>query len=372
MKAGLSVGIIGAGPGGFALGILLARAGFHGTSDTSIRAGRDASCIFLGAGRATPVTELDGCWLDGLERLDPALRAIATTRTDFSLDSIKPMREPFNQRRRECAEHTDAQGVQIVDDTVAAESGSVRSAYLLAAAERPAPAVVYCHAGGFALGNLDTDHRQCVELARRGAARWCRSTTGWPRSTRIRPPSTTRVAVLRWVAANATELDVDAARLAVAGSSAGATLAACLAHGAADGSLPTVVFQLLHQPVLDDRETASKAEFCTSPGFRQRGGGSDVALLPGPRRWISGRRARAAKPIASPATRFDHVRGDRSLSRRSGRLCAAAASRRGFHRATRISAHLPWLRLAAAGLVGLRAVIRPAGSSAAARVWHGA
>ena len=64
-----------------------------------------------------------------------------------------------------------------------------------------------------------------------------------------------------------TELGVDPPRLAVGGSSAGATLAACLAHGTADGSLPAVAFQLLHQPVLDDRETASKAEFCTSPAF---------------------------------------------------------------------------------------------------------
>jgi acetyl esterase len=70
-----------------------------------------------------------------------------------------------------------------------------------------------------------------------------------------------------WVATNATELDVDAARLAVAGSSAGAALAACLAHGAADKWLPPIVFQLLHQPVLDDRATASKAEFRTSPAF---------------------------------------------------------------------------------------------------------
>jgi acetyl esterase/lipase len=73
--------------------------------------------------------------------------------------------------------------------------------------------------------------------------------------------------VLKWVAANATELGVDAGRLAVAGSSAGATLAACMAHGAAEGSLPPVVFQLLHQPVLDDRATGSKAEFRTSPAF---------------------------------------------------------------------------------------------------------
>ena len=69
------------------------------------------------------------------------------------------------------------------------------------------------------------------------------------------------------VAANATGLGIDAARIAVAGSSAGAALAAGLAHRAADGSLPPIVFQLLHQPVLDDRATASKAEFATSPAF---------------------------------------------------------------------------------------------------------
>ena len=120
----------------------------------------------------------------------------------------------------------------------------------------PAPVVVYCHAGGFALGNLDTDHRQCVELARRGR---CTVVSVDYRLAPEHPyPAALddAIAVLRWVAANATELGVDAARLAVAGSSAGGALAACLAHGAADGSLPPVVFQLLHQPVLDDRATA--------------------------------------------------------------------------------------------------------------------
>ncbi len=106
--------------------------------------------------------------LDGFGRLHPALRAVATTRTDFSLDAVQLMREPFNQRRREAAEQTDSQGVRIVDDTVAAGSGSVAVRIYRGAEADPAPAVVYCHAGGFALGNLDTDHRQCVELARRG------------------------------------------------------------------------------------------------------------------------------------------------------------------------------------------------------------
>jgi len=201
--------------------------------------------------------------LDGFERLDPALRAVATTRTDFSLASIQLMREPFNARRGEAAEQTDAQGVQIVEDTVATEAGAV-PVRIYRGGE---PVIVYCHAGGFALGNLDTAHRQCVELAHRGR---CTVVSVDYRLTPENPyPAALddAVAVLRWVAADATGLGVDPARLAVAGSSAGATLAACLAQGAAGGSLPAIVFQLLHQPVLDDRGTASKAEFRTSPSF---------------------------------------------------------------------------------------------------------
>jgi acetyl esterase len=206
--------------------------------------------------------------LDGAERLDPVLRAIATTRTDFSPESIRLIREPFNQRRRETAENTDAPGVQITEDNVAVESGSgsvpVR---IYRGGQSPAPTVVYCHAGGFALGNLDTDHRQCVELARRVRCTVVsvdyRLAPEHPYPAALDDAS----AVLSWAAANATDLGIDAARLAVAGSSAGAALAACLAHRAADKALPSVVFQMLHQPVLDDRTTVSKAEFWTSPAF---------------------------------------------------------------------------------------------------------
>ncbi len=204
--------------------------------------------------------------LDGADRLDPVLRAIATTRTDFSPAAIQLMREPFNQRRREAAEQTDARGVRIDDDTAPSESGGV-PVRIYRGGPSPAPVLVYCHAGGFTLGNLDTDHRQCVELAHRGRCTVVsvdyRLAPEHPYPAAFEDAS----AVLRWVATNATELDVDAARLAVAGSSAGATLAACLAHGATDESLPPVVFQLLHQPVLDDRATTSKAEFRTSPAF---------------------------------------------------------------------------------------------------------
>ncbi|MGA8249541.1 MAG: alpha/beta hydrolase [Mycobacterium sp.] len=214
-----------------------------------------------------PADSMSGCSaLDGAERLDPVLRAVATTRTDFSLESIQAIRAPFNQRRRETAEETDASGVHMNEDTVLSESGGV-PVRIYRGGGSPAPAVVYCHAGGFALGNLDTDHRQCLELARR--ARCTVVSVDYRLAPEHRYPAalSDAAAVLNWVAANATELGVDAGRLAVAGSSAGGALAACMAHGAADGSLPPVVFQLLHQPVLDDRATGSKTEFRTSPAF---------------------------------------------------------------------------------------------------------
>jgi acetyl esterase len=204
--------------------------------------------------------------LDAVDRLDPALRAVATTRTDFSPDSILSIRASMNERRRLAAQHETAPGAVRVVDTVADADRRV-PVRVYRGGLTPSPAVIYCHAGGFALGNLDTDHRQCLELADRG--RCCVVSVDYRLAPEHPYPAALddAIAALNWVAANATELGVDATRLAVAGSSAGATLGACLAQRAADGSLPSVVFQLLHQPVLDDRPTASKAEFRATPAF---------------------------------------------------------------------------------------------------------
>ena len=219
---------------------------------------------------------------------------------------------------RKPAEQTDIRGVQITEQNVPAETGSTPVRIYRGGDTNPAPVVVYCHAGGFTLGNLDTDHRQCVELARRGRCTVVsvdyRLAPEHPYPAALEDAS----AALRWVAASAAELGVDPACVVVAGSSAGATLAACLAHHAADGSLHPVAFQLLHQPVLDDRASASKAEFRTSPAFDGEAADLMWALLPGSGKRIGICRARTAQPIRPSAIGLDHLRRDRSLSRRSG------------------------------------------------------
>jgi acetyl esterase/lipase len=227
------------------------------------------------------------------DRLDPALRGVAVTRTIFTVDAIPLIRESMNQRRSEARQ--DTAGVAIQQATAQATAGTVPvRIYRYVGQIGPAPVVVYCHAGGFALGNLDTDDRQCLELARR--ARCAVVSVDYRLAPEDPFPAALDDAagVLNWVVDNAAQLGIDPARVAVAGSSAGAALAACLAHRAADGVVPPVVFQLLHQPVLDDRPTASRTEFRASPAFD--GEGAELMW----RHYLAGQ---SPAPAAVPARR---------------------------------------------------------------------
>jgi len=198
-----------------------------------------------------------------LNRLDPALRHLAAARTDLSPGVLGVVRDSLNQRRAESAMGVNAVGVDIEDHDVPGADLQTIPVRIYRGAPAPAPAVIYCHSGAFVLGNLDTDHRQCVELARRGEC------TVISVDYRLAPehPFPAAIddatAVLDWVAENGSRLNVATDRLAVVGSSAGGALAARLAQR----EKSRIVFQLLHQPVLDDRPTPSTEEFDSTPGF---------------------------------------------------------------------------------------------------------
>lgn len=225
-------------------------------------------------------------WLD---RLGPALRPFAGARTDLGPDLLDAVRTSIDQRRREAARALDTSGVEIADTPVTAGRHTI-AVRIYRGGPSPAPAVVYCHSGAFVLGNLDIDQIQCVELARRVRC------TVIAMDYRLAPEHPypagfdDAMAVLNWAAATANELDIHAARIAVAGSSAGGALAALLAQSAAAGTAPPIVFQLLHQPVLDDRPTGSKEEFADTPGFD---GPATRAMW---RHYLDGREVAAAVP----------------------------------------------------------------------------
>ena len=174
---------------------------------------------------------------DITQRLDPALRHLASARTDLSADVLAPTRASLNERRRRDAQALDTAGVDISDVQVIVDTQrSVPIRIYRGSSEAAAPAVIYCHAGAFVLGNLDTDHRQCIEFARRAE---CVVISVDYRLAPEHPyPAALDdvLAVLAWVVAGTGELGIDADRLAVAGNSAGGALAARVAQCAAEGS----------------------------------------------------------------------------------------------------------------------------------------
>ena len=135
-------------------------------------------------GQAKSMTELDGA-----ERLDPVLRAVATTRTDFSAESIQLIRGPFNERRRETAEHTDTSGVA----RRKRHRGSRIRRHTRSDLSRRA---VRRHRRSSTATRADSRWATSTPITgsawnsrAAAAARWCPSTTGWLRSIPIRPRS---------------------------------------------------------------------------------------------------------------------------------------------------------------------------------------
>lgn len=116
------------------------------------------------------------------------------------------------------------------------------------------PAYIDYHGGGFVIGNLDTDLGFCQNIAQHVGCAVInvdyRLSPEYPHPT----PTLDSFDALKWVVSNASELGIDAARLAVGGFSAGGCLAAALAIMARDDpALPPLRLQLLVVPVLDCR-----------------------------------------------------------------------------------------------------------------------
>jgi acetyl esterase len=136
---------------------------------------------------------------------------------------------------------------------------------------RPAPAIVFFHGGGFMIGDLEFEHGRCLK--------WAADASSIVISCdyRLSPENRYPAAVddcydcLLWTADRAGDIGIDLGRIAVSGSSCGGGLAAATALRSRDEGGPSIIFQALIYPVLDDQmRTNSMRTFVDTPGWDRK------------------------------------------------------------------------------------------------------
>ena len=113
---------------------------------------------------------------------------------------------------------------------------------------RNVPCLIYIHGGGYVIGDRDTHDHVCRKLANesRGAV----MSIDYRLAPEHKFPTGVEdcVAAAKWIAANAHEFGIDAAKLAVGGDSAGGNLSAVLCLHSKNGDGPNYCYQLLLYP----------------------------------------------------------------------------------------------------------------------------
>ncbi|RYP85186.1 alpha/beta hydrolase [Nocardioides guangzhouensis] len=149
----------------------------------------------------------------------------------------------------------------LVERTVAGLPARIYLPAALAASSEPRPTLLYLHGGGFVYGGLEAYDAVCRFLAERAGVQVVLV------DYRLAPehvfPAAHDDAITAYDAlvADADDLRVDTARLAVGGDSAGGNLAAAVAAHAARKRLP-LAFQMLVYPVTDPAgDTVSRRLF---------------------------------------------------------------------------------------------------------------
>jgi acetyl esterase len=206
----------------------------------------------------------------GIGRIDPALReaAAALDIAEFRTESLSAERERADRLAADRAAAIDAGGVQVENRTISGPGdGQVRLRLYRGPATSAAPLVIYAHGGGFVTGNLDTDHAHCLRLARDAG---CLVVSV---DYRLAPEHPCPAALddveaaFRYAIENSADLNADGDRVVVMGRDAGAALVAALAQRTFDLEGPTILAQVLHQPMLDSDATPSRREFQRTPGL---------------------------------------------------------------------------------------------------------
>ncbi len=226
-------------------------------------------------------------------RMDPELEPFIPLFPPAELADPAAARKSLAQLAA-AAPPADATGIDIDDVAVPADPDVPVRIYRPGQAHR---AIVWLHGGGFVMGDVETEHPWALRVASGSGA--VVVSVGYRLAPEHPFPAALddAYAVLAWTVGHAAELGIEADRIAVGGHAAGAALAAAVALRARDEQGPTIGFQLLNQPELDDRQETWSARNFTDTPFMVR---AKVAAS-----WRHYLASAPATPYAAPARAAD-------------------------------------------------------------------
>ncbi|MEP7115064.1 MAG: alpha/beta hydrolase [Ilumatobacteraceae bacterium] len=139
----------------------------------------------------------------------------------------------------------------VQDVTIPVEGADIGARVYTPKGVAPHPVVMFFHGGGWVICSLDTHDNIARAICRDADA--VVVSVDYRMAPEHRYPTAVHdcFAATRWVADNASSLNVDATRLAVCGDSAGGNLSAVVTHMARDSGGPTITFAALIYPAVD-------------------------------------------------------------------------------------------------------------------------
>ncbi|PLT34522.1 alpha/beta hydrolase [Bacillus sp. V5-8f] len=138
---------------------------------------------------------------------------------------------------------------KVENRTIPGPGGEIPVRIYTPAGEGPFPALVYYHGGGWVIGNLDTVDVHCRLLAKKAGCVVVSVDYRLAPEHKFPAAVDDAYAAAKWTAENASYIEVDPARIAVGGDSAGGNLAAVVSLMAKDKGGPALTYQILIYPV---------------------------------------------------------------------------------------------------------------------------
>ena len=182
--------------------------------------------------------------------LDPQIVQVMEAAAALGLPpnhQVSPQEARANTKARMRAAGPEVNAVQ--DQTIPGPDGPVAARIYTPAGPGPFPGLAWFHGGGWVVGDLDTADAAARNLCAGAGCVVASVDYRLAPETKFPGPAEDCYAATQWLAAKAASLNVDPARIAVGGDSAGGNLAAAVALMSRERGGCPLVFQLLVYPV---------------------------------------------------------------------------------------------------------------------------